>query len=331
MTAVITRDETVALLASDGLPLRLRHLWAPGPSRGPVLLVHGAGNRGEVFRPPGGTTLVDALLAENWDVWLLDWRASKSVGLVPWTLDQAARYDHPAVVRHVLEASGADSLQIISHCVGSASVSMAAVAGRLPGVSTVITNGFSLHPVVPPLSAAKLRFLVPLVGQLTRSVSPEWGDNPEGLLAWLMRLLVRCTHRECRNDVCRMASFIFGGGSSALWDHDRIDTATHQWLRHEFGAVPLTFFEEIGRAVRSGSLVPDVPPQTDARFVLLAGQRNRTFLPESQSCTFRYLDRHQPGRHRLHLVSGYGHLDLFIGRDAATDVFPLILTELAGG
>ena len=70
------------------------------------------------------------------------------------------------------------------------------------------------------------------------------------------------------------------------------------------------------------------PPQTDARFVLLAGENNQCFLPESQDRTFAFLDGHRPGYHALRRVSGYGHLDVLFGRNAPRDTYPLILDAL---
>ncbi|WP_186762706.1 hypothetical protein [Lentzea tibetensis] len=52
--------------------------------------------------------------------------------------------------------------------------------------------------------------------------------------------------------------------------------------------------------------------------MFLVGERNRTFLPESQRRT-----------HAVRSFPAYGHLDLLIGRDAAVDVFPAIVEELA--
>lgn len=331
-------DDTVTFTAADGLPLKLRNVHgAHAPTRGPVLLVPGAGNRGETFQPPVQTTLVDALLGDGWDVWLFDWRASKSVGFVEWTLDQGANCDHPVAVETLLKVTGAADVKIIAHCVGSASVTMAAVDGLLPGVSTIIANAVSLHPVVPKLSMAKLRYLVPLVSKLSRDLSPAWGDKPDGLLAHALRMLVRATHRECHNDVCRMVSFLFGGGSSSLWQHRHLDEGIHDWLRYEFGPVPLSFFRQIAASAAAGHVVPAAgaagtylrPPRTDSRIVLLTGEQNRCFLPESQQYTFDYLDRHQPGRHALHTFPGYGHLDVFIGKNADVDIFPTILAELS--
>ena len=70
------------------------------------------------------------------------------------------------------------------------------------------------------------------------------------------------------------------------------------------------------------------PPQTDARFAFFAGALNRCFLPESQARTHAWFDRHRPGYHTLHVLPTYGHLDVFMGKDAATDTFPLIAAEL---
>jgi hypothetical protein len=79
--------------------------------------------------------------------------------------------------------------------------------------------------------------------------------------------------------------------------------------------------------------VPGLPadytadPQTQARFALFAGEQNRCFLPISQTRTHDYLER-RGIRSSLHVIPEYGHLDIFMGKRAATDVFPLMLREL---
>ncbi|MGH2627045.1 MAG: esterase, partial [Anaerolineales bacterium] len=69
-------------------------------------------------------------------------------------------------------------------------------------------------------------------------------------------------------------------------------------------------------------------PLTDARFAFFAGEENRCFLPESQVRTHEFFERFRPGYHSLHLVPGYGHLDIFMGRRAAQDVLPRMVAEL---
>jgi pimeloyl-ACP methyl ester carboxylesterase len=334
--------EIVHLTALDGRPLTLVHItgqWPP--TRGPVIVVHGAGVRAELFRPPLSRTFVDALLDEGWDVWLFNWRASIDLDPTPWTLDDAAAYDHPAAVKAVLEATGAESLKAVVHCQGSTSFTLSAVSGLIPQVETVITNAVSLHPVVPMWSRLKIQRVAPVVSRFAPYISPAWGDKPEGVFSRTMRLFVRTTHRECKNSVCRMVSFTYGSGFPALWSHANLDEATHEWIRGEFAEVPLTFFDQMARSVGAGHLVPvrSIPgmpssyvsqePQTDARFVFLAGQDNRCFLPESQQRSFEFFSKHRPGKDSLHVIKGYGHLDVFLGRNAARDTYPLMLEELA--
>src|SRR5205085_10053747 len=54
----IFRTEVVPFTAADGMPLNLHHVTGERPaSRGPVLLVHGAGVRANIFRAPERRTV----------------------------------------------------------------------------------------------------------------------------------------------------------------------------------------------------------------------------------------------------------------------------------
>lgn len=335
------RTEVVAFPADDGMLLTLVHVRGPRePHRGPVVLVHGAGVRAELFRPPVPHTIVDGLLDAGWDVWMLNWRASIDLPANPWTVSEAAVYDHPAAVRYIRDATGAASVKAIIHCQGSTSFALSAVAGLLPDVDTIVSNAVSLHPVIPAFSRFKILRMAPSIARLTPYLSPAWAYRSDGYFSRVVRRTVDLTHPECHNLVCRMVSFTYGSGHPALWAHRHLDEATHDWITGEFARVPMTFFAEMGRSVRAGHLVsegdlpglpPDAataPPRTNARFALFAGEDNRCFLPESQRRTFTHLETHQPGRHALHVVPGYGHLDVFFGRDAWRDIHPMMLKEL---
>ena len=331
-------DEMVPFLAGDGLQCNLVHVQSEQPpTRGPVLLVHGAGVRANIFRSPVAETFVDALVDEGYDVWLENWRASIDLEPNEWTLDQAAVFDHPQAVRTVLRQTGADELKAVIHCQGATSFMMSAVAGLVPEVRTIVANAVTLHPVVPAWSAFKLRSLVPVLDRLTPYVDPAWGEQAPSALPKLIAGAVKLTHHECHNDVCKMVGFTYG---SPLWSHENLNEATHEWMKREFGPCPLTFFRQITRSVKRGHLVPvddlpelpgtfvDQPPQTDARIAFFAGEDNRCFLPESQRRSHAFYESHRPGRSSLHVLPGYGHLDMFMGRNAAVDVFPLMLHEL---
>ena len=94
------KREIINFAARDGFKLNLVHCTSKSANKNePIIVVHGAGVRSAVFEPPVDTTFVDALLDANYDVWLLNWRASIDLDPVPWTLDEAAAHDHPAAVR----------------------------------------------------------------------------------------------------------------------------------------------------------------------------------------------------------------------------------------
>ncbi len=336
-----TTDEVVPFTTGDGRPANVVHvLGAHPPTRGPVLLVHGAGVRANIFRAPVDANLVDVLVAEGYDVWLENWRASIDLHPMQWTLDQAAVYDHPAAVGLVAERTGSDTVQAVIHCQGSTSFMMAAVAGLLPQVNTIVSNAVSLHPRVPELARWKLEYLQRPMRAITRYLNPQWGLESPDAIASAVVAYVRAFHHECNNIVCRLASFIYGVGKPTLWSHELLNDATHDWLKAEFGAVPLTFFNQMSRCVREGQLVAvdglaqlparfaAEPPRTDARIVLIAGEKNLCFTAESQQLTFEFLEQHGPGTYGLHIIPRYGHLDIFMGKDAARDVFPTILDAL---
>jgi hypothetical protein len=341
----VYEERVVPFVAGDGLGLNLVNVRGARPAtRGPVLLVHGAGVRANIFRAPVERTIVDVLVEAGYDVWLENWRAS--IDLIPneWTLDQAALHDHPQAVKKVIEETDTDRIKAIIHCQGSTSFTMSAIAGLIPQVDTILTNAVSLHTVVPWWSRVKLRWAVPLITALSPYLNPAWGRRAPDLFAKAVTAAVRATHHECRNTVCRMVSFVYGSGFPALWRHENLNDETHDtFIMTEFGHVPLSFFKQMGRCVRKGHLVryddlPRLPadyaagePLTDARFVFFAGKMNRCFLPESQIQSHAFFSRFRRNYHSLHILSGYSHLDIFMGRNAARDVFPQMVAELERG
>jgi len=337
-------ERVVPFRAGDGLSCNLIQVRGTQPPRkGPVLLVHGAGVRANLFRAPAPTTIVDYLLQQGYDVWLENWRASIDLPPNPWTLDQAALYDHPEAVKTIVKETGCDEVKAVIHCQGSTSFMMSALAGLVPNVTTIVSNAVSLHTVVPPWSVFKLNVLVPMMGLLTDYLNPQWGLAAPTLAAKIVSLITALTHHECDNAVCKQVSLTYGAGFPALWRHENLNDATHEWLKHEFAHVPVRFFRQMKHCVKRGHLVavegmkelPEdfaaQPPQTDARFAFFAGKMNHCFSPESQARTFEFLSGYRKNYHSLHILPDYGHLDVFWGMNAARDTFPLIGAELDRG
>ncbi|HYO50056.1 MAG TPA: alpha/beta fold hydrolase [Chloroflexia bacterium] len=334
-------ERVVPFTAGDGFACNLINVrGSKPPTKGPVMLLHGAGVRANIFRAPVRTNIVDYLVENGYDVWLENWRASIDLPPNAWTLDQAALYDHPQAVKTVIEETGSDKVKAVIHCQGSCSFMMSALAGLVPQVDTIVSNAVSLHTRVPSWSQAKLKYALPAVRPLLQYLNPQWGLHAPTLPAKVISLFIALTHHECNNPVCKQVSFTYGSGFPALWRHENLNSATHEWLKGEFAHVPLTFFSQMEKCVEVGHLVSvdghkELPadfaaqaPMTDARFALLAGRKNRCFLPVSQVESYKYLDKHSKGRHSLHILPTYGHLDVFMGKNAVRDTFPLILSEL---
>jgi pimeloyl-ACP methyl ester carboxylesterase len=335
------QERIVPFTSKDGFECNLINVRGEKPpSKSPVLLAHGAGVRANIFRAPVDTNIVDYLVAHGYDVWLENWRASIDLNPNHWTLDRAAVNDHPQAVKTIVEETGYEKIKAIIHCQGSTSFMMSVVAGLVPQVKTIISNAVSLHPIVPSWSSFKINFAVPAVNFLTDHLNPQWQIDSPSLAAKIISLVVSLTHHECNNSVCKQVSFTYGTGFPALWEHANLNEATHEWLKQEFAYVPLSFFAQMSQCINRGHLIsvdnfPNLPknfiaqpPKTDARIAFFAGQLNRCFLPQSQIETFKYFDSLRPSYHALHVLDNYSHLDIFMGKNAAQDVFPLMLAEL---
>jgi hypothetical protein len=333
--------EVVPFLAGDGFPCNLIHArGAKPPDKGPVLVIHGAGVRANLFRAPVERTLVDELIARGYDVWLENWRASIDLRPNTWTLDQAAVFDHPQAVKKIVAATGWNEMKAVIHCQGSTSFMMSAVAGLVPEVKVIVSNAVSLHPIVPELTKFKITWSVPALKMMTRYLNPQWCLHAPTMMAKAIAALIWLTHHECHNPICKGVSFTYGIGFPALWSHANLNDETHEWIKQEFAQVPICFFEQMAKCLRAGHLVAvdgfkELPsdfvasePSTTARFAFIAGENNRCFLAESQRRTFEFFDGWRKDYHTLHMLPNYGHLDVFIGKNAAQDVFPLIVEEL---
>ena len=84
-------------------------------------------------------------------------------------------------------------------------------------------------------------------------------------------------------------------------------------------------------SISTGSGFRAAAPQgRPVRFILTAGAKNLCFLPDSQVQTFDWLQQQRKDHHRLQVFPTYGHLDIFMGKRAAKDTFPYILSALDG-
>ena len=147
----------IPVTTSDGTVIHLTSYR--GGDRGPVLLSPGFSVRASSFAADTvDENLVEYLVRAKYDVWLLDYRASSGFATAgtDFSIDDIAVRDYPAAVQTILDASGAPSMQIVAHCVGSMALLMSLLAGKLKGqLRSVVCSQLGLHPIAPKFAEFK--------------------------------------------------------------------------------------------------------------------------------------------------------------------------------
>jgi cholesterol oxidase len=103
-----------------------------------------------------------------------------------------------------------------------------------------------------------------------------------------------------------------------------------------FGVVNLTIFDHISRMVREGHAVKadgaSYLRDTERLAIPITfvhGEENACLLPAGTRATMEYLAAvNDMTLYRYELVPGYGDIDCLIGKNAARDVYPVILRHL---
>ncbi|MCY1043096.1 alpha/beta fold hydrolase [Corallococcus sp. bb12-1] len=344
-----TRDglpvaEKYDFLAGDGVPLRLTRY--AGGTKGPVLLVHGAGVWSGMFMLPTlKENFVQYLVRHGYDTWVLDWRASVQLPLRQFSLDDAADYDMPAAVRRMREITGAESVQAVVHCAGSAAFFMSLAAGHLPDVRSVVASQVALHHDVPKSTRFKALLRVPELLDLGLDSLTSDDATSTPLFQAAFSKVSGFLRMECDSPVCHRISFMYG----RLYRHSRLNRETHSRLEEQFGRCNLMTFRHLGQMARVGHAVrydhgragnllrygqarpPDYldPAPFKRPITFISGEKNQTYLPSSTERTFAWLSEANGARYyQRHVLPGCGHIDTFMGSTASEDTYPVLRDAL---
>jgi cholesterol oxidase len=323
----------------DGTALRLTRYR--GGDKGPVMLVHGLGVSSRIFSTDTiDTNLVEFLFAGGHDVWLLDFRSSCELpaSATHYTGDVIATEDYPAAVATVQRETGAPAIDMVVHCWGATTFTMAMLAG-LQGVRSAVISQISAHVYTPTMTRIKTGLHVPQfldaigVDSLTAYVDThaDWKDR---LFDAALKLYPIELEERCRSPVCHRITFLY----APLYEHDQLNELTHTCLHELFGVASIGAFEHLARIANAERIV-------DARgedrylahldrlaipITFLHGAENACFLPRSTELTYETLrELNGPDRYARHEIPGYGHIDCIFGANAARDVFPRITEHLA--
>ena len=322
-----------------GPDARLRLVRYEGGRRGPVLLAAGFGMSATSFLLDTiDTNLTEHLVEAGYDVWLFDYRASIDLpsAHTAFTLDDIAVDDWPTAVAEVRRVTGAASVQAVGHCVGSVSLMMALAAGMASDVRSAVCMQFMLHTSTSALNqvkaAAKVDRVLARIG--LDKVAPFTGiDVPNTALDLLLRGVPMPRAERCGKALCRWVNAIYG----CTHAHTQLNDATHDALDDLFGVGNLPALGHMGtimqRRLAVDSHGDDVytrhPERMRLPILLMQGEKNYIFRPPGSMRTLRWLQTaNEPSLYERAVLPGYAHLDALIGRNAATEVFPLISGHL---
>lgn len=332
----VAAPEIYFFYTTDGVQLRLTR-YHGGP-KGPVVLVHGLGVSSSIFSIDTiETNLLEFLFRNGYDVWLLDFRASIDLpsSATQFTADDVATKDYPAAIAEVRRLSRAPSVQVVAHCYGATTFSMALCVG-LAGVRSAVISQISTHIVPPTVNRIRTGLHLPdFLDKLGVTTLNAYVDTQEN---WLNLLYDKALDlypvgENCQNPVCHRITFMY----ALLYRHEQLNEATHEALHEMFGIANMRAFEGLALMTRKGHIVAvdgteAYVPHMDRMAIpllFLHGEQNECFLPESTKITYNLLRQiNDPSLYTRSVIPGYGHIDCIFGKNAATDIYPLILRHL---
>jgi cholesterol oxidase len=327
---------------SDGKRLRL--IRYAGGKKGPLLFSHGLGVSSLIFTIDTiDTNLLEFLVAAGYDCWLLDYRASIDLPHARdlWTADDAAREDYQPAVNRIREVTGARSVQVMAHCFGATTFTMAMLGGWLTGVRSAVISQISTDVIVPYfpqrlLAQLRVPSLFSVVGLDHVNARAGVADGGTGRVAdALIRMFVPFRREErSRSATSNRITALYG----QLYETAQLNNLTFEAALPEmFGEANIAAFKQLARIARTGTIVDatggDIYMPNHDRMAIpitfIHGELNRCFLPESTARTVAKLsERNGAGLYDRHVIPGYGHIDCIFGKNAASDVYPLIVAHL---
>ena len=322
---------------------RLRLLRYPGGSRGPLLFTHGLGVSSRIFSIDTiDTNLLEFMVAAGYDCWLLDFRASVDLPYAreAATADVCAEFDYQPAVDLVRSVTQRASVQVIAHCYGATTFTMAMLRG-LQGVRSVVISQVStdvIVPAYPQLLLAHLRtpsIMKALGIDHVDARARRTAGFGERLVDAFIRVAVPFqTAERTSNATSNRITALYG----QLYSREQLNDATFQHgLPEMFGEANITAFQHLAVISRAKKIVDAEGRDAYLPYLermaipicFIHGAQNACFHPQGTERTLKRLAQRNGRRfYTRHEIPAYGHIDCIFGKRAAFDVFPLFQQHL---
>lgn len=334
----VSVPEVYEIKTEDNTTIRLTRY--KGGKKGPVILSHGLGVSSVIFSIDTiRTNLLEYLFANEFDVWLLDYRSSI---LLPSSEEQhdadvIATQDYPAAVNKVRMITGAESVQMVVHCFGSTVFFMAMLAG-MEGVRSAVSSQIATDIVVPSITRIKAGLHIPAflkfigIDSLTAYVDKN-SDWKEKLFDKALKFQPTQREERCHNPVCHRIQFMYG----TLYEHSQLNLATHKAMHEMFGVANIKAMDHLATMINAGHLVDYngnevYMPHLDRLAIpilFIQGAENKCYYPAGTEKTYDSLvSVNGEDLYQRKVVENYGHLDCIFGKNAVDDIYPMILEHL---
>ncbi len=308
-----------------------------GGSKGPLMMVHPFnGNRLNYTIDTIDTNLAEYFYNHGFDVWLLDNRLSSFMASSneQHTCDAIAKYDYKVAVEKIKEIAKSSEIDVLAHCVGSITIFMAILQG-LQGIRSIISTQIAMD--FYPATQVKLKAGLHLPNVLDAlgidslnafaSTQENWENK---LYDKFIKLYSESVAGFCTDPVCQRMTFMFG----PLYEHSNINDATHKANVEMWGNANITTYEQLTKMIRAKVLLSadgeDIyMPHLDRLSIpitFIHGEKNQVFEPQSTLTTYiKLCERNGKELYQHHLIKDYGHNDCLYGKNAAIDVYPIML------
>ena len=197
------------------------------------------------------------------------------------------------------------------------------------------SSALTLYPVSPIANRIRAGFdlgkLLVVAGVPTLTTDFDRQQATDVMLDGLLRLFP--SKEQCTSAVCRRILGIYGD----VYKHDQLNDATHAAIHEMFGVANVRTFNHISLIVRTGHVVDKDGGETYMNHLdrlaipitFVHGAQNNLFLPEGSINTLRILSAANDATlyQRIEFPN-YAHMDCYMGKNAAQDIFPTIVSEL---